>query len=179
VKALLHRARDSFKKAWENASGWIAAPVLALRSLLHGSEKSGAAGAPMAVMSSSATPLLAEKFAASAMVVATALSGATVAAANATPQEAMRAAFATRAVVANAETPAATVESKVTPVVKESTDVEKVAALLEDIQRTAEKKKDDTRGKNDNGSGDDGPDPRRAGTKLAKSVKDAVEDLLP
>ena len=179
VKALLHRARDSFKKAWENASGWIAAPVLAMRSLLHGGDKSGAAGAPVVVMSSSATPLLAEKFAASAIVVATALSGASIGAADATSPEAARAAFAKAPVVADAETPAATVKSKVTPVVKEGSGVEKVAALLEDIQRTAEKKKDNTQRKNDDDGGEDGPDPRRAGTKLAKSVKDAVEDLLP
>ncbi|MGH2734717.1 MAG: RNA polymerase sigma factor [Actinomycetota bacterium] len=178
VKALLHRARDSFKKAWENASGWIAAPVIALRSLMSSGEKSGPTGAHMVVMSSSTAPLLAEKVAASAIVVATALGGASIAAADMSSQENVRAALSKRATAAAAETPASTIESKVTPMAKQSGEVDKVVALLADIQRSTQKKNDDDKQKSDDGGSEEGPDPRRAGTKLVKSVKEQVEDLL-
>lgn len=76
VKALLHRARQSFKRAWDNASGWALAPFLAFRSLVHqGSKDAPSLGAQLPVWTSTASPLLAERVAASAMVVVVALSG--------------------------------------------------------------------------------------------------------
>lgn len=77
VKALLHRARDSFKRAWEAASGWALAPLAMLRSNLLGSERNASAAGHMGVLSGVGTPLLAEKVAASAIVVAAAIAGVT------------------------------------------------------------------------------------------------------
>ncbi len=73
VKALLHRARTSFKKAWEQAEGWAIAPVLALRSM-WGDRSQGQTN-PLVTATPGMTPLLAEKVAATALVVAVALSG--------------------------------------------------------------------------------------------------------
>jgi len=179
VKALLHRARDSFKRAWENASGWIVAPVLALRSLLGDGEKGGPAGAHMVVMSSSATPLLAEKVAASAIVVATALAGATGSSiTQSTPPPSLRAAMATPPASADIETPPPTVESEVDAAAK--TPVEKIAAILEDVKEKTEDQSEDNQEKDDNGgdgSGED--DPRRASKQIVKTVKETVDDLIP
>ncbi|MGH2736209.1 MAG: RNA polymerase sigma factor, partial [Actinomycetota bacterium] len=78
VKALLHRARTSFKRAWRRAGGWVAAPVGAVRSALrHGSR---ASHGPSEVLSlgSGAAPMLVEKVTASAMVVAVALTSLSV-----------------------------------------------------------------------------------------------------
>jgi len=72
VKALLHRARVSLRKAWDRAEGWAIAPLFGIRSLWperHGNSGSFWNAAP------SLSPLLAEKVAATALVVAVALSG--------------------------------------------------------------------------------------------------------
>jgi RNA polymerase sigma factor (sigma-70 family) len=73
VKALLHRARTSFKRAWDTAEGWALAPVLALRSL--GRTQTSDTGQLLPV-GQSFSPMLAEKVAASAVMLAVALSGA-------------------------------------------------------------------------------------------------------
>jgi RNA polymerase sigma-70 factor (ECF subfamily) len=176
VKALLHRARDSFKRAWENASGWIAAPVLALRFLSTG-EKSGPAGAHMVVMSSSASPLLAEKVAASAIVVAAALSGASAAAVVETASSpSVRAALATPATTMDEESPPVTLESKVAAAIKKGA-LDKVVALVEEAKEsTHDDRADEDNNKNDDDGGGE-TDPRRAGTKMVKKVKETVEDL--
>lgn len=76
VKALLHRARSSFRRAWDKAEGWALAPVVAVRGFF--SDKSGTSQAsPSFVgLTPSLSPLLAERVAASAVIVAVALSGA-------------------------------------------------------------------------------------------------------
>lgn len=72
VKALLHRARSSLRRAWDKAEGWAMAPLLGAR-FLH---NRGSAGADrLASVSPSAAPFLMEKVAASAMIVAAALTG--------------------------------------------------------------------------------------------------------
>ncbi|MGH2693790.1 MAG: RNA polymerase sigma factor [Actinomycetota bacterium] len=78
VKALLHRARRSFKRAWERAEGWVLAPVFALRSTFadrsHTVPGAGVAGAPNLVgMMQSLTAM--EKAVTSAVIAAVALSG--------------------------------------------------------------------------------------------------------
>ena len=75
VKALLHRARSSLRKAWDRAEGWIFAPVLSLRSLFGDRSAAGSASSPFISAGSTLTPLLVEKVAATALVVAVALSG--------------------------------------------------------------------------------------------------------
>lgn len=72
VKALLHRARSSFKKAWDKAQGWLVAPVIGTRSLDRSSSVS--ASSNLAFLSAHA-PAIAEKAAASALIVFVALAG--------------------------------------------------------------------------------------------------------
>ena len=74
VKALLHRARLSFRRAWDKAQGWLLAPLVKVRSLDR-SEMSGATS-NLAVLSTHA-PALAEKAAASVLIVMVALAGNT------------------------------------------------------------------------------------------------------
>lgn len=75
VKALLHRARSSFRRAWDKAEGWALAPLAALRGFF--SEKSTSqASSNFVGLTPSFSPLLAERVAASAVIVAVALSGA-------------------------------------------------------------------------------------------------------
>lgn len=72
VKSLLHRARTSFRRAWQHASGFIAAPWLALRSVANRSREPQiqnlAGAAPM-------TAITAERVAASAVAAVLAISG--------------------------------------------------------------------------------------------------------
>jgi RNA polymerase sigma-70 factor (ECF subfamily) len=76
VKALLHRARSSFRRAWDKAEGWALAPVAAVRGFF--SEKSGTshASSNFVGLTPSLSPMLAERMATSAVIVAVALSGA-------------------------------------------------------------------------------------------------------
>lgn len=71
VKALLHRARSSFKKAWDKAQGWLLTPILGARSLDRSSHVSGTSN--LAAISAQ-VPALAEKAAASVLIVMVALS---------------------------------------------------------------------------------------------------------
>lgn len=181
VKALLHRARDSFKRAWESASGWLVAPLIGLRSVLSSSEKSGTAGAPAVLVGSSATPLLAEKVAASAIVVAAALSGMTTGDSDVSPPPNLDAVVVESQDVEEVEAPPATVESKVASIADKSV-VDDVAALLEEVQEStedegSEEKKGDGDGDGDNG-GLDPDDPRKAGTKVVKTVKEQIDDVI-
>ena len=73
VKALLHRARNSLRKAWDKAEGWAWAPLLSLRSVMN--DRATADAGRLASVSPSAAPFLMERVAASAMIVAAALSG--------------------------------------------------------------------------------------------------------
>lgn len=71
VKALLHRARSSFKKAWDKAQGWLLTPILGARSLDRSTQVSSTSN--LAAISAQA-PALAEKAAASVLIVMVALS---------------------------------------------------------------------------------------------------------
>ena len=73
VKALLHRARSSFKRAWNKAQGWMLAPLVGTRSLDR-SPNVSQASSNLAVVSAHA-PALAERAAASVLIVMVALSG--------------------------------------------------------------------------------------------------------
>ena len=72
VKALLHRARSSFKRAWDKAQGWLLAPVIGIRSLDRSSQVSNSPN--LAVLSAQA-PALAERAAASVLIMVVAMSG--------------------------------------------------------------------------------------------------------
>lgn len=72
VKALLHRARSSLRRAWDRAEGWLLAPVLSVRGLL--ADRSNAqAGSPLLSAGGTLSPLLAERVATTALVVVVAL----------------------------------------------------------------------------------------------------------
>jgi RNA polymerase sigma-70 factor (ECF subfamily) len=73
VKALLHRARSSFKKAWDKAQGWLLAPILGARSLDRSTQVSNTSSNLAAI--SAQAPALAERAAASVLIVMVALSG--------------------------------------------------------------------------------------------------------
>lgn len=74
VKALLHRARGSLRRAFDKAEGWALAPLFAFRHLFN--DRTTTDAGRIASVSPSAAPYLLEKVAAaSAMLVAAALSG--------------------------------------------------------------------------------------------------------
>ncbi|MGH2807194.1 MAG: RNA polymerase sigma factor [Actinomycetota bacterium] len=73
VKALLHRARTSLRKAWDRAEGWALAPVLAFRSTFGRSES--AHTTPNLATVAPQFPYFVERVAASAVIVVVALTG--------------------------------------------------------------------------------------------------------
>jgi RNA polymerase sigma-70 factor (ECF subfamily) len=75
VKALLHRARRSFKRSWENAKGWALAPVALLRAGSRQLRSATQTGSQIAGATATVSPLVAERVAASAVIVAVALTG--------------------------------------------------------------------------------------------------------
>lgn len=75
VKALLHRARRSFKRSWDEAKGFALAPLLALRGWSRQARGAASSGSQLAGAAAGLSPLVAERVAASAVIVAVALSG--------------------------------------------------------------------------------------------------------
>jgi RNA polymerase sigma-70 factor (ECF subfamily) len=73
VKALLHRARNSLRKAWDRAEGWALAPVLAFRSTFGRSESTNAT--PNLATIAPQFPYFVERVAASAAIVVVVLTG--------------------------------------------------------------------------------------------------------
>ncbi|HEX2240612.1 MAG TPA: sigma-70 family RNA polymerase sigma factor [Actinomycetota bacterium] len=72
VKALLHRARASFKRAWEKAENFALAPVFFVRSLFE-NRRDGTDAGSFASVASNVSPLLSERVAAGAVFVVAAL----------------------------------------------------------------------------------------------------------
>jgi hypothetical protein len=73
VKALLHRARTSLRRAWERAEGWLIAPLFGFRRIIDPrSENASQAGSNLVAVSP-AMPVFAERVATSAAMVAIAL----------------------------------------------------------------------------------------------------------
>lgn len=175
VKALLHRARDSFKRAWESASGWVLAPLLGFRSFLE-DKQLHATSAPMGSVSAVGAPLLAEKVAASAIVVAAAIAGvASPSSVAATPTEArvsvaapVDPALSSVAVIDEADTSTAVQVPAPTKVAEE---------LIEAVKETVEEepKSKESKSKNDDEGGEFDPD--QASTELTRAVEKAVEEL--
>lgn len=75
VKALLHRARRSFKRGWDEAKGWALAPLVVFRATARQLRAASQTGSQLAGATATVSPLLAERVAASAVIVAVALSG--------------------------------------------------------------------------------------------------------
>jgi RNA polymerase sigma-70 factor (ECF subfamily) len=74
VKSLLHRARSSFKRAWEQAEGWLMAPLLALRNLID--DRPSSTGSGIAGASPMLSSITVERVATSVIIMATALGAA-------------------------------------------------------------------------------------------------------
>ena len=182
VKALLHRARVSFKRVWEEASGWALAPLFGVRSFLHQSAKDAGGVAPLPLWSQVAAPLLAEKVAASAMVVAIAISGA-VAAPSGTN---------THTSVAGSDTFAAIDRTAWVALpnthehrVSEASDrgvLDKVTGLLDEVRKAADDDdKRERRGNRGEKDEEDGipTDPDKASSQVVGEVNDTLDDVLP
>lgn len=73
VKALLHRARGSLRRAWDKAEGWALAPLVGFRYMFN--DRATADAGRIASVTPSAAPFLLERVAASAMLMAAALGG--------------------------------------------------------------------------------------------------------
>ena len=182
VKALLHRARTSFKKAWENASGWVFAPVLSFRAFFNDGSKDAGFGAHLPMWTQTATPLLAERVAASAIVVAIAFSGAPSAtpvapspAESVSPDALAQGDEAT--IRATATTPADRSDAA-----KKRTLVAELDSLLGKVKKTADEQRNKDKEEDDDGNGDDGidpGDPNRASGQIVKTVTKKAEDVLP
>ena len=75
VKSLLHRSRSSFRRMWDNASGWSVAPLLTLRSLVADRSREASTAGQGVILTSPGSALLAEKVAAGAVAVVVAFTG--------------------------------------------------------------------------------------------------------
>ncbi len=73
VKALLHRARTSFKRAWDKAEGWALAPLAGLRAWTDNRSAPGADTGSLVGASPAFGPMLFERVATSAVIVVVAL----------------------------------------------------------------------------------------------------------
>lgn len=181
VKALLHRARISFKRVWEDASGWALAPLFGIRSFLHHSTKDVGGVTPVPMWSQVAVPLLAEKVTASAMVVAIAISGAVASPSTAgSVPDAASNTFAEADRRASLVLPAHDVERPAD--VREEGLTDKVASLIEEVRAVTDddKKKERRRNRDDRDDEDGIPtDPDRASSQIVRHVNDTLEDVVP
>lgn len=181
VKALLHRARVSFKRAWDEASGWALTPLLGIRSFLHQNTKDAGGVAPVPMWSQMAAPLLAEKVTASAMVVAIAISGA-VAAPSVSPDSAPPVAGDAFAALERDASLSLTSREERTRAPKGEGIADKLAGLLDEVREAADgedkKERRDDRGRRED---EDGlpTDPDQASRQVVRQVNDALEDVLP
>ena len=185
VKALLHRARVSFKRAWGNASGWALAPLVAIRSILHqGSKDASSISAQVPIWTQAASPLIAERVAASAMVVVVALSGtASVSPATVTqPTPTMAAPFADAGDPstsgATTDVPDAVADHGSERALVAVVDVK---GLLEQVKESADDQTRERKDEDKKQDEDDSFDPGsadRASQKLVRETQDEIEDLL-
>lgn len=183
VKALLHRARGSFKRAWGNASGWVFAPIASFRAFINDGAKDAGFGAQLPLWAQTTTPLFAERMAASAIAVAMVFSGGPSSTTGApatgvdssTPQE-----------LALGDEPSVNPSSGAAPVApaqaasEDKTVVAEVTTLIEEVKKAADEskpKKKDDEGDDDNG-GEGIPDPDQASGQAVKTVTKTAEELL-
>lgn len=184
VKALLHRARSSFKRAWDSASGWVLAPVAGVRSFMDNGSKDAGIGAHLPLWTQTATPLLAERVAASAIVVAIAFGGAPSAAT--APPAAVDVDSLSPQQLAHGDRPLVIQSdaANVAPMKPRAQDslVADVGSLIEEVKKSAEeprreRKKD--RDGEDDGGGIDPPNPGHASSQVVKTVQRTADEVLP
>ncbi|HEX2058381.1 MAG TPA: RNA polymerase sigma factor [Actinomycetota bacterium] len=191
VKALLHRARSSFRRAWDKAEGWALAPVVAVRNLF--SNRASEASSNFVGLTPTFSPLLAERVAASAVIVAVALSGAPTQPEDVESRERRGPEVAAGVPDPHAKLPiggarprAAQSDATTTTAAPArrthvSPDADPVTKVLEAVgEQSTKLPKDDGSG-NDGGGGEEPPlsDPGPASAKpVVRKVKKAVNDLV-
>jgi hypothetical protein len=161
----------------------VLAPIAGVRSFLHDGSKDASLGAHLPLWTQTATPLLAERVAASAIVVAIAFSGAP--SATVTPPRAgvgsaspQGLALGNRPVVIRPDAGA-----QLTKPDEKKSLVAQAGLLIEKVKKAADEPRSDDK-KND-GAGDDGDDtidpsdPNRASGQVVKTVTKTAEDTLP
>lgn len=192
VKALLHRARSSFRRAWDKAEGWALAPVAMLRGFFSDKDTSHASSNFIG-FTPSLSPLLAERVATSAVIVAVALSGVptqpdtteapvrrgrAIAAAPAPHDRLKPPAVRDRAPEARETVAAAPVPVRSEP---EAGAPDPVTKVLEAVgEQETKLPKDHGGGDGGDGKGDEGlgtPGPASA-NEAVRTVKKAVNDLI-
>ena len=186
VKALLHRARASFKRAWLRAEAMSFVPLLALRNRLHRSHPVTESVARVSFTMPAVAPHVAEKIAASAIAVVTAIGTMGVSVDQTRPAPRPVAASSQpapkRMVTAPIETSTA---SKATPATAEDELSNDVGSVLDDAERVITAAPDPTYDPRDDdddpGDGDGGllgPGAQDANHKV-EQVRSEVDDLLP
>jgi RNA polymerase sigma-70 factor, ECF subfamily len=185
VKALLHRARRSFKRAWEKAEGWALAPIFLIRSSWSARSgdvhHAGASAANVAAFTAPGVPLLVEKAAATAALVALALTGAPTGAETPDLER-----FASQpSIVAPSERDEARIaRTKATVKARPAANDKVALALPDEVQRVVDDKDpnlnddDDNRPDDDDDNGLFGPGSSDA-EKAVKKVGKKVEEILP
>ncbi len=180
VKALLHRARTSLRRAWESAEGWSVAPLMGVRSFFSRSE-STQAGSNVASIAPQ-VPYLVEKVAASAVIVVAALTGLPSAPEVQAPAPAAgspRVSVPSETIVA----PRVGVETTKVAAVQEqdaqSPAVPDIAATIQSAIGGHQKLPQDDDGSGDGGGGDGGLGSSASGAAqdTIRKVKDFVHDL--
>ncbi|MEA2461244.1 MAG: hypothetical protein QOH90_1421 [Actinomycetota bacterium] len=189
VKALLHRARTSFKKAWQNASGWGVAFLLQTRARVGMRIKQVQVGGAELLASPTSASLVAERVATSAVVVALALSGTPGLSSSPGPERVAQAApNHRRARLPGAEAgpaPRAAVTETGEPA-----DVEKPAEkkarkgllgldLPLEVARQVQARKKDAKPKERSEDKDQGPGLPQPAEDAARMVEEVVKDLPP
>jgi len=193
VKALLHRARSSLRRAWDKAEGWAAAPLIGLRHFTAGRGTDDAGR--LVPVSHSAAPYLMEKMAASAMIVAAALTGlpsapverATTGSTTATPTESTASSDADR--IADLPSLASDGSNGTTDASAkgEAPAADPVAGVLAQVEKAIETPPDpspDERRRDDDRDDDDVLGPHaaegdQARKKVKKLVNEVTENLAP
>jgi RNA polymerase sigma-70 factor (ECF subfamily) len=185
VKALLHRARSSFKRAWDNASGWALAPLVGLRSLLSHRDATSI-GSQVPVWAQTAGPLVIEKVTASAMVVAIAFTGVTASRPTSDTVPASPSSVASTAFARAERNTTIAGSSQRTVARDDSADetlVADVTGLLQDVQHAADEhaaQRKQPEHENDDDADPVGPgSPDRASKKVAKQVVETLDETLP
>ena len=184
VKALLHRARASFKRAWGQASGWVLAPLVGLRSFLE-ETRHGSTVVQLPAVTQVTAPLLAEKMTATAMVVAVAFGGAVSVSSQVTvpvPVEAPSSETFAAADSATMVTPTAPRVRTRAAVAAPKTVVDDALELVAEVKETAEEAPKERQETDEGDKGEEDPiDPLddRASGKLIDKVTTVAKDVLP
>ena len=179
VKALLHRARTSLRKAWERAEGWAVAPLMGIRSVFSRSE-STQAGSNVASIAPQ-VPYFVEKVAASAVIVVAALTGLPSApdvhAPTSTPDAPKLSVPAERIVAPRVEVETTKVAALEQPA-DEASVVPDIAATIESAISGHQKLSQDDDGSNGGGNdGELGGSASAAAQDTVRKVKDLINDL--